>query len=83
MKSFLSLLRAYRARVVLALLAVVAAVTGATDKSPFRPNEKAAFADPRTVSFVRSGLAVRVDSADCRNNPAPTINASAPSATEP
>ena len=64
MKSFLSFLRVYRVRVVVALLAVVAAVTGATDKSPFRPNEKAAFADPRTISFVRPGLAVRVDSAE-------------------
>jgi hypothetical protein len=64
MKSLRFVLRRYRSRVLLALIAVVAVVAGATDKSPFRPNEKAAFADPHTISFVRPGLTVRVDSAE-------------------
>ena len=46
------------------LLAVAVALAGATDKPLFRPNEKAAFADPRTISFVRPGLSVRVNSAE-------------------
>ena len=39
-------------------------IASATDKSPFRPNEKAAFADQRTINFVRPGLGVRVNAAE-------------------
>lgn len=64
MKRSLSVLWEYRIPIVLALLIAVALVAEAAGKSIFKRNEKAAFADPRAISFVRPGLAVKVNSAD-------------------
>src|SRR4051812_18623176 len=64
MRHSLCVLRRYRFRFVLVTLAVAAVLARATDKPVFRSNEKAAFADERTVNFVRPGLAVRINSAE-------------------
>ena len=60
----MKLLARNRTPLGLAVLTAVVVVGGAIEKPIFRPNEKAAFADPRTVSFVRPGLAIRVNSAE-------------------
>ncbi|MBC7924582.1 MAG: OmcA/MtrC family decaheme c-type cytochrome [Bryobacteraceae bacterium] len=64
MKRWLFTLGRYRFRFALGILALGAGVAGTTGKAPFRPNAKAAFADPKTVSFVRPGLSVKVNSAE-------------------
>lgn len=57
-------LRHYRSRFALTLLAAAVALAGGAERQLFRPNEKAAFADPKTVSFVRPGLKVTINSAE-------------------
>ena len=64
MRHWLCVLRRYRSRFVLVTLAAAAVLASAGDKPVFRSNEKAAFADERTVNFVRPGLAVRINSAE-------------------
>src|SRR3954454_4770753 len=59
-----SILKKRCARFALVILASLTLMAGATDTPPFKRNEKAAFADQRTVSFVRPGLAIKVNSAD-------------------
>jgi OmcA/MtrC family decaheme c-type cytochrome len=64
MKKSLSIFPRYRSAFAFFTLITSAILTGAPGKSPYRPTEKAAFADPRTVDFVRPGLAIRVNSAE-------------------
>ena len=64
MKRRLSIFRQYRSRFALGILAAAAVVAVAADRPLFRPNEKAAFADPRTISFVRPGLNILINSAE-------------------
>jgi OmcA/MtrC family decaheme c-type cytochrome len=64
MKRWLSILWQYRSRLGAGVLAAAAVIATAADKPLFRPNEKAAFADPRTISFVRPGLNVAINSAE-------------------
>ena len=62
MRHWLCVLRRYRSRLVLVTLAAAAVLASAGDKPVFRRRQKAAFADERTVNFVRPGLAVRINS---------------------
>lgn len=63
MRRHLSIVGKYRTPLTMAIVAV-AAMAGTTANPFFKRNEKAAFADPRTISFVRPGLAVKVNSAN-------------------
>ena len=51
----------WRSAVVLAALALC--LTGASNKHPYSPHEKAFYADATTVAFIRPGLAITINSA--------------------
>jgi len=64
MRRRLAILKSYRLRVALAVFAAAGVIAAAADKPLFRSKEKAAFADPRTISFVRPGLNITINSAE-------------------
>src|SRR4051812_4148700 len=64
MRRRLAILKSYRLRVALAVFAAAGVIAAAADKPLFRSKEKAAFADPRTVNFVRPGLNITINSAE-------------------
>lgn len=61
----------YRKLVLVVVTAL--AVVASADKPPFKANEKAAFADERTVNFVRPGLSIKVNSAEIGADGAITV----------
>ncbi|MBC8165468.1 MAG: hypothetical protein H7Y20_06305, partial [Bryobacteraceae bacterium] len=62
MKRVLLKIRQYRSWVAV-LIITAAVIAGAADLPGLRRNDKAAYADPKHVSFVRPGLAVTITSA--------------------
>ena len=63
-----------RWRYSLGSLAMAAALAGAGERPLYRSNAKEAFADPKTISFVRPGLTVRVASADIASDGSISVN---------
>ena len=52
-----------RCAVALAVIAGAAVLSSATKKTAFTPRDKAYYADPSTISFVRPGLTIKIVSA--------------------
>src|SRR5579863_3462417 len=60
---------------IAAFVALIAlCLTGQTKKHQYSPREKAFYADPALVDFVRPGLAITINSASISSTGAITIN---------
>jgi len=64
----------YTSRIVAFVALIAICLTGQTNKHQYSPREKAFYADPALVDFVRPGLSIKINSASISSAGAITVN---------